>query len=136
MLRAAVLVGTLVPVVLLRVIHAVLAAVPFAVGVTAEAPTGLSARGRQTDREEQGSGPKAHGDRGLRVGGGRGAWAGWHVWRAVTPRGPRRAHSLSTVPRYHFILGWGGGFKQASSKVTNTVLTKNPSRDGRTVVLS
>lgn len=42
-LRAAVLVCTLVPVVLLRVIDAILAAVPFAVGVTAKPHTGLSA---------------------------------------------------------------------------------------------
>lgn len=42
-LRAAVLVGTLVPVILLWVIDTILAAVPFTVGVTAKWHTGLLA---------------------------------------------------------------------------------------------
>lgn len=52
-LRAAVLVRTLVPVVLLRVVHAILAAVPFAVGVTADA-------GRRANGAIRGGGWGAH----------------------------------------------------------------------------
>ena len=48
-----------------------------------------------------------HGHRAQSQGRRGGGWVRWHVWRAVTPRWPCRAHSLSTVPRYHFILGWG-----------------------------
>lgn len=126
MLRAAVLVGTLVPVVLLRVIHAVLAAVPFAVGVTAEAPTGLSARGRQTDREEQGSGPKAHGDRGLRGRGRQGCLgrvarvAGGHTQRASSGTQSLHCPSLPLHP------GVGGWLQTGKFKGNKYCLNKKP----------
>lgn len=91
MLGAAVLVGALVPIVLLRVVDAILTAVPFAVRVTVKPHTGLSARSHpQALPSQPDPGPHGHGA----TSGAGGTCGGW-------------SHHLSLhCPTTTFPWGW------------------------------